>query len=119
MWSAATSGQDTLMLVNPGRFRDPLDGDTVIDDVVSPQSCAFWRDPTGPPDAKVFRAAAVLDGAVSHALGHGKPAGAYADFVARVPLSEQPRALRGAGIALQECRPTEIDPLFDELARRP
>jgi hypothetical protein len=119
MWSATTSGQDTLMLVNPGRFRDPLDRQTVIDDVVSPQSCAFWRDPTGPPDGKVFRAAAVLDGAVAAALGHRGPSGPYADFLARVPARDQAQALRSAGTALQKCRPTEIDPVFDELARRP
>jgi hypothetical protein len=51
MWSAATSGQDTVMLVNPGRFRDPLDQAAVVADVVSTQSCGFWRDPTGPPEA--------------------------------------------------------------------
>ena len=119
MWSAATSGEDTLMLVNPGRFRDPLDANAVIDDVVSPQSCGFWRDPAGPPDAKVFRAAAVLDGAVAAALTHEKPAGAYADFVARVPKRDQALALARAGTALQQCRPTEIDSLFDDLARRP
>jgi hypothetical protein len=119
MGSAATSGQDTLMLINPGHFRDPLDGDAVIDDVVSPQSCAFWRDPAGPPDAKVFRAAAVLDGAAASVLSHRGPSGPYADFLARVPARDRDRALRSAGIALQECRPAEIDPLFDELARRP
>lgn len=117
MWSAATSGQDTVMLVNPGRFRDPLDDDAVVADVVSPQSCGFWHDPARPPDAKVFRAAAVLDAAVAAELRHRGPSGAYADFLARVPASDQGAALRSAGKALQQCRPTEIDALFDDQAR--
>lgn len=117
MWSAATSGQDTVMLVNPGRFRDPMDDTTVVQDVVSPQSCGFWRDPAGPPEAKVFRAAAVLEGAVTTTLRHEAPSGAYADFLARVPARDRARALASAGLALQRCRPTEVDSLFDDLVR--
>lgn len=117
MWSAATSGQDTVMLVNPGRFRDPMDAPTVVQDVVSPQSCGFWRDPTGPPEAKVFRAAAVLEGAVITTMRHEAPSGAYADFLARVPARDRARALASAGLALQRCRPTEVDSLFDDLVR--
>jgi hypothetical protein len=67
----------------------------------------------------VFRAAAVLQGAVLATLRHEAPSGAYADFLARVPAGDRARVLQGAGTALQWCRPTQVDPLFDDLARRP
>ena len=113
MWSAPTNGQDTVMLINPGRFREPLSLARVIEDVVAPKSCAFWSDPAGPPPARVFTAAAVVSQAVASAMTGSPPAGAYRTFRATVTPREQAALLARTGQALQTCRADVIDARSD------